>query len=57
LAGEAWRSPEAEPAQTGELVRRLANRFGIAEDSPLLQTIDRLIDELDDLGLTAPSTT
>ena len=57
LAGEALRSLEAEPAQTHELVRRLANQFGIAEDSPPLQMIDRLIHELDELGLIAPSTT
>jgi len=57
LAGEALRSLEAAPAHAHELVRRLANRFGIAEDSPSLQTIDRLIHELDELGLIAPSTT
>jgi PqqD family protein of HPr-rel-A system len=57
LAGEALLSLEAEPAQTHELVRRLANQFGIAEDSPPLQMIDRLIHELDELGLIAPSTT
>jgi PqqD family protein of HPr-rel-A system len=57
LAGEALRSLEAEPAQTHELVRRLANQFGIAEDSPPLQMIDRLIHELDELGLIVPSTT
>jgi PqqD family protein of HPr-rel-A system len=57
LAGEALRSLEAAPAETHELVRRLANEFGIAEDSPPLQMIDRLIHELDELGLIAPSTT
>ena len=56
LAGEALRSLEAEPARTPELVRRLASQFEIAEDSPLLQAIDRLIHELDELGLIAPST-
>jgi len=56
LAGEALRSLEAEAADVGELIRRLANRFEIAEDSPSLQTIDRLIRELDELGLIAPST-
>ena len=56
LAGEALRSLEVEPAQTRELVRRLANQFEIAEDSPPLQMIDRLIHELDELGLIAPST-
>jgi PqqD family protein of HPr-rel-A system len=56
LAGEALLSLEAEPAQTRELVRRLANQFEIAEDSPPLQMIDRLIHELDELGLIAPST-
>jgi hypothetical protein len=34
----------------------LANQFEIAEDSPPLQMIDRLIHELDELGLIAPST-
>jgi PqqD family protein of HPr-rel-A system len=57
LAGEALCSLEVEPAQTRELVRRLANQFKIAEDSPPLQMIDRLIHELDELGLIAPSTT
>jgi PqqD family protein of HPr-rel-A system len=57
LAGEALRSLEAEPARTNELVRRLASQFEIAEDSAPLQTIDRLIRELDELGLIAPSTT
>ena len=56
LAGEALRSLEVEPAQTRELVRRLAHEFEIAEDSPPLQMIDRLIHELDELGLIAPST-
>jgi PqqD family protein of HPr-rel-A system len=56
LAGEVLRSIEVEPAQTCELVRRLANQFEIAEDSPPLQMIDRLIHELDELGLIAPST-
>jgi PqqD family protein of HPr-rel-A system len=57
LAGEALRSLEVEPAETRELVGRLADRFEIAEDSPPLRMIDRLIDELDELGLIAPSTT
>jgi len=56
LAGEALRSLEAEAADVGELIRRLANQFEIAEDSPPLQMIDRLIRELDELGLIAPST-
>jgi hypothetical protein len=37
------------------LVSRLANQFAIAEDSPPLQMTDRLIRELDELGLIAPS--
>jgi PqqD family protein of HPr-rel-A system len=57
LAGEALRSIEAEPAQAHELVRRLANHFAVAAESPSLQTIDRLIHELDELGLIAPSPT
>ena len=57
LAGEALRSLEVEPAATRELVRRLANQFEIAEDSPPLRMIDDLIHELDELGLIAPSTT
>jgi PqqD family protein of HPr-rel-A system len=57
LAGEALRSLEVEPAETRELVGRLADRFEIAEDSPPLRMIDRLIHELDELGLIAPSTT
>jgi PqqD family protein of HPr-rel-A system len=56
LAGEALRSLEAEAADVSELVRRLANQFEIAEDSPPLQMIDRLVRELDELGLIAPST-
>jgi len=56
LAGEALRSLEAEAAHECELVRRLADQFEIAEDSPPLQMIDRLIRELDELGLIAPST-
>ena len=56
LAGEALRSLEAEAADVGELVRRLANQFEIAEGSPPLQMIDGLIRELDELGLIAPST-
>ena len=54
LAGEALRSLEAEAADVCELIRRLANQFEIAEDSPPLQMIDRLICELDELGLIAP---
>ena len=38
-----------------EVVRRLANRFEIAEDSPPLQMIDSLIRQFDELGLIAPS--
>jgi PqqD family protein of HPr-rel-A system len=56
LAGEALRSLEAEPASASELVCRLADQFEIARDSPPLQMIDRLIRELDELGLIAPST-
>ena len=56
LAGEALRSLEIEAATTRELVSRLAEQFDIAEDSPSLQMIDRLVRELDDLGLIAPST-
>jgi len=56
LAGEALRSLEAEAADISELIRRLAKKFEIAEDSPPLQMIDRLIRELDELGLIAPST-
>jgi len=56
LAGEALRSLEAEPASASELVCRLADQFEIAQDSPPLQTIDRLIREFDELGLIAPST-
>jgi len=56
LAGEALRSLEAEAADISELVRRLANQFEIAENSPPLQMIDRLIRELDELGLIAPTT-
>src|SRR5437899_12048026 len=55
LAGEALRSIEFAPAQTRELVRRLANQFEIAEDSPPLQMIDRRIHELDELGMIASS--
>ena len=54
-AGEALRSLEAEAAHERELVRRLADQFGIAEDSSPLQMTDRLIRELDELGLIAPS--
>jgi PqqD family protein of HPr-rel-A system len=56
LAGEALRSLEAEPGSASELVCRLADQFEIAQDSPPLQTIDRLIRDLDELGLIAPST-
>ncbi len=56
LAGEALRSLEVEGARTGELMCRLASQFEIAEDSPPIQMIDRLIRELDELGLIAPST-
>jgi PqqD family protein of HPr-rel-A system len=56
LAGEALRSLEAEAADVGELVSRLANQFEISEGSSPLQMIDRLIHELDELGLIAPST-
>ena len=55
LAGEALRSLEAEAAQGRELAHRLADLFEIAEDHSLLQMIDRLIRELDELGLIAPS--
>jgi PqqD family protein of HPr-rel-A system len=55
LAGEALRSLEAEAADVGELISRLANQFEIAEGSSSLQMIDRLIHELDELGLIAPS--
>jgi PqqD family protein of HPr-rel-A system len=56
LAGEALRSLEAEPARARDLIRRLADQFEIAEDSPPLQMIDQLIREFDELGLIAPST-
>ena len=56
LAGEALRSLEDEAARTHELVRRLADQFEIAEDSPSLQAIDQLIHEFDALGLIAPLT-
>jgi PqqD family protein of HPr-rel-A system len=56
LAGEALRSLEAEPGSASELGRRLADQFGIAQDSPSLQTIDCLIHQFDELGLIAPST-
>ena len=56
LAGEALRSLEAEPGSASELVRRLAEQFEIAEDSPQLQMIDRLIQQFEELGLIAPST-
>ena len=56
LAGEALRSLEAEPARPQELICRLAGQFGVSEDSPPMQMIDRLIRELDELGLIAPST-
>ena len=56
LAEEALRCLEEEAARTHELVRRLADRFEIAEDSPSLQTIDQMIREFDELGLIAPLT-
>ena len=56
LAGEALRSLEAEPGSARDLVRRLADQFEIAEDSPSLQMIDRLIREFDELGLIAQLT-
>jgi PqqD family protein of HPr-rel-A system len=56
LAGEALRTLEAEPGSVSELVCRLADQFEIARDSPPLQMIDRLIRELDELGLIAQST-
>ena len=56
LAGEALSSLEAEPARPEELICRLAEQFGVSEDSPPMQMIDRLIRELDELGLIAPST-
>ena len=56
LAGEALRSLETEAAHARELARRLADQFEIAEDSPPLKMIDRLIRELDELGLIAPTT-
>jgi PqqD family protein of HPr-rel-A system len=56
LAGEALRSLETEAADVCELIRRLANQFEIARDSPPLQVMDRLIHDLAELGLIAPST-
>jgi PqqD family protein of HPr-rel-A system len=56
LAGEALRSLEAEPGSASDLVCRLAGQFEIAEDSPPLQMIDRLIREFDELGLIAQLT-
>jgi PqqD family protein of HPr-rel-A system len=56
LAGEALRSLEAEPGSASELVRRLAEQFEIAQDSPPLQMIYSLIREFDELGLIAQST-
>jgi PqqD family protein of HPr-rel-A system len=56
LAGEALRSLEAEPGSASDLVRRMADQFEIAEDSPPLQMIDRLIREFDELGLIAQLT-
>jgi len=55
LAGEALRSLAAAAASVRELVSRLADKFAIAEDSAPLQMTDRLICELDELGLIAPS--
>jgi PqqD family protein of HPr-rel-A system len=54
-AGEALRSLEAKPGSASELVYRLADQFGIPEDSPPLQMIDSLIRQLDELGLITPS--
>jgi hypothetical protein len=48
--------PPRRGRRTHELVRRLADQFEIAEDSPSLQTIDQLIREFDELGLIAPLT-
>jgi len=56
LAGEALRGLEVEGARTDELICRLAAQFEITEDSPPIQMIDRLIRELDELGLIEPST-
>ena|SRR5215470_9553839 len=56
LAGEALRSLEAEPGSARALVCRLAHQFEIAEDSPPLQMIERLIREFDELGLIVPRT-
>ena len=55
LAGEALRSLAAAAASVRELDSRVADEFAIAEDSPPLQMTDRLICELDELGLIAPS--
>jgi PqqD family protein of HPr-rel-A system len=55
LAGEALRSLEAEAADVCELIRRLANQFEMAEESPPLRMINRLIHEFDELGLIAPA--
>ena len=56
LAGEALRSLEAEGARTDELICRLSGQLEIAEDSPPMQMIGRLIREFDELGLIAPAT-
>ncbi len=55
LAGEALRSLVAEPGSASELVCRLADQFEIAQDSPPLQMIHRLICQFDELGLIARS--
>lgn len=54
LAGEALRSLEAKPGSVSGAVRRLADQFEIAQDSPQLKMIDGLIRQLDELGLIAP---
>jgi hypothetical protein len=57
LAGEALRGLEAEPAQAVNWCVAERHQFGIAEGSSPLQMIDRLIHELDELGLIGPSMT
>jgi len=55
LAAEALSSLEARSASSDELRTRLAEQFGIAQDSPPLQMIEPLIRQFDELGLIAPS--
>jgi PqqD family protein of HPr-rel-A system len=54
LAAEMLRSLETCPATPSELVSQLAASTRLAPDDDVIRYIDKLLDELEELGLVEP---